>query len=1450
MAVTRVQANKLAGFANSVSASFTTLPTNGNLLIMFLAYSASTISITGGWTLLDSVGSSTHQFATYYKIAASEPASYTLTNTATTSAAYFTLDLIEVSGQAASNYINQHTLQQITGATVSAKAATPSVLNCYPIACFSNANTVTYTGLTANWIDFEASTSTAYLANVAADGPLTTDISTPIQPSLTWSASVTSNIALLLITPDVITVTSTSLTFASPTDTAQTVTISGGVTPYSINTAPNSGIATASLSTATLTVTPVGAGSTSVIVQDSKGATATISIVVDAASSSGSGTTPVVAQSAAGSIHAGTVNCTLAAAPTSGNLLVVAINIYPVGTAFTPPNGLTALDTSATKITQTYYRVVQPGDGSTWSTACPTGYVSMCVWEVTGQNASAPIDQHSVASDGSGTVATTPSLTPSQSNDLPLAVFVNGTTATYSALTTGYTTDASTSATVLPAVFAHGPATSTTATSASLTWSTSVTWDAALILIAPSTAISGNLSLIPNSLAVPYNAGMTQVVAVRDGYTGNISATSSNTADVQVVGGGAGSPQSFQVLRQTSTGSQDTLTFKCADGVSSVLQYTCYGPLQINSTSSSFQPTGFIQVSEKYYRGTISCTITGQVAGVPVTPVLGQAAQGSLAATTYYVKTTFVNSVGETLASTEASLAVSASNVLQVTAPDPIVNATGWNVYVSTATGTETKQNASPLTFGTIWTEPTTGLIAGSALPTNNTTALCTVSPASQTATGATPISFTFTPTNISYGTMMVSFTDSNGVTAEATVLITGPLTVTPSSLTLNAGGASSTITATESADPATIIASSSNPAIATVSTTTNGPGNSTITVTPVAAGSCTVTVNDQHGGTSSVSVTVTPGLSLSASSLTFVDPKSAAQTVTISNGTSPYTALSSVPGVATATVSSSTLTVTPVGGGSCTVTVQDSASPANTVTIPVTVGASMTLSQSSINVPSGHSDTTTQILNGRAPYTSGSSNTGVATTSVSGSTVTVNGIASGTATITVTDADSETATLSVSVASSLTATPSSLTFANKSAASQTSTIGNATTPITALTSNATIATATVSTNIVTVSPQGPGTCNILVTDATNLTITISVTVNATSSTAYTINFTSPFATAQSVTLSGGSNYTFTIDNPAICSMVLSGSSGIIKPKSPGTAHITIYDSAGDQSVITVNVASVQSTIPTWTDLQTKQLVKFFDPASSSTFTPQINPTQQVNKPGNSRKYTMTTNTTSVIQGSREYPPKEISLTWNCMDASDFESLRVMQSINPIVYVDNNDVGYLGVLVFDSVEQLPNVSKKVYRVMASFLVLNPYNGQVTILNQLIPPTLSLAGSVQTTGGYIAGSTTLYFWTTVTTPSGESLPSSTFSVATPAGTNTNYFTLQFTAPTSAWYRKTRIYWNSTNSSVTSTLLAECLAGQPSTFKIYTAYLAYSTLGPPTYGTAFTGRWDGGKWTQTT
>ncbi len=101
----------------------------------------------------------------------------------------------------------------------------------------------------------------------------------------------------------------------------------------------------------------------------------------------------------------------------------------------------------------------------------------------------------------------------------------------------------------------------------------------------------------------------------------------------------------------------------------------------------------------------------------PASPVLSVTTGGSLGLRTEYFRLTYIGTNGESGPSVELGQSVTASHVSVVTSPIAQTGETAYNVYASSTQGTETLQNASPITLGTDWTEPTTGLIFGPSLP-------------------------------------------------------------------------------------------------------------------------------------------------------------------------------------------------------------------------------------------------------------------------------------------------------------------------------------------------------------------------------------------------------------------------------------------------------------------------------------------------------------------------------------------------------------------------------------------------------------------------------------------------------------------------------------------------------------------------------------------------------------
>jgi hypothetical protein len=114
-----------------------------------------------------------------------------------------------------------------------------------------------------------------------------------------------------------------------------------------------------------------------------------------------------------------------------------------------------------------------------------------------------------------------------------------------------------------------------------------------------------------------------------------------------------------------------------------------------------------------------SVVVPPPVANPSAAPTLATATTGGLLpAATYYVVYTWVNAVGETLVSAEANIVTTGStSTITVTIPALPSGATSANIYISTATGTETKQGSTATTTYT----QTAALVAGAAKPVANT---------------------------------------------------------------------------------------------------------------------------------------------------------------------------------------------------------------------------------------------------------------------------------------------------------------------------------------------------------------------------------------------------------------------------------------------------------------------------------------------------------------------------------------------------------------------------------------------------------------------------------------------------------------------------------------------------------------------------------------------------------
>ncbi|MDB5944800.1 MAG: hypothetical protein JWQ13_4366 [Ramlibacter sp.] len=320
--------------------------------------------------------------------------------------------------------------------------------------------------------------------------------------------------------------------------------------------------------------------------------------------------------------------------------------------------------------------------------------------------------------------------------------------------------------------------------------------------------------------------------------------------------------------------------------------------------------------------------------------------------------------------------------------------------------------------------------------------------------------------------------------------------TTAPPTLTLSVGSAQE-FAVQGGAAPYTAV--SNNSAIAVV-----GMSGGRITLGGVAPGTATITIRDAAGAINTVAVTVAvqPLFTTAPAAVTLGIGSAGAQTYKIGAGSGPYTATSSNVNVVTATVGTdNNLLLTGVAAGTATVTVRDNFG--TTVNIPVTVDGGVKLplfssAPSAVTIAIG-SSASYLIGGGTAPYMATSSNTNVATVTLStGGNLTINGVAAGAANILIRDAAGATLTLAVTVGGgTLTVNPSSATALIGDVLVAKVTGGRA--PYTAVVSNQSVADATIGADGVlrVTLKQQAASVPVLITDANGLSTSFTVTSSA-----------------------------------------------------------------------------------------------------------------------------------------------------------------------------------------------------------------------------------------------------------------------------------------------------------------------------------------------------------------
>ena len=634
------------------------------------------------------------------------------------------------------------------------------------------------------------------------------------------------------------------------------------------------------------------------------------------------------------------------------------------------------------------------------------------------------------------------------------------------------------------------------------------------------------------------------------------------------------------------TAGSATVAISDSKGAITTLQFSVPTPSSVYSDAPSF-----VSISS----GTANTyTVFG---GVPLTTSTATAPKYNINNSDPTVVT--ASMVGSTL-----TIGGSSSGSATLVVSDSLGASTTVNVTV-TALGALRTSAPSSLTL-TGDGLPITFAIAGGDIPysaMSDNTSLVTAA-----ASGTTLTITAKSGTNGGTANVIVSDVKGKQVTVRVTVPTPVALSTTaPSSLNMPmpAGSNPSLSFAIFGGAPNYTVVSS-NPDV--VSVVPPAAGGSNYTLTSKTGGTADILISDAKGATVRVFATVPSAPTLFTDAQVNLTVSSMAPgntyTVTVSGGVKPYSALSSNVVVASATTPAADgkFVIQGLSAGFTNVTIKDATG--TEITLAVTVPSPTALfstAPATLGILSGHTDFFT-IFGGTAPYSVNDIGNGVIVRSVlSGSALSITGMAPGNKTVAISDAKGAVIRIDVTVNPGLFVdSPSNVTIVSGTGSIYTVHGG---VPYTSgasnyrvNSSNPAVATATVTASTLSISALTNGSTSLVISDAVGATTTIDVTVlsaGALMSTAPSNLTLAVGATSDTYAVTGGTGaYTAVSTNTALATAVVTGGSStagstlVIKAAAGsqgGNVTVNVTDTAGNKFTVSVTVsapAALSTTAP------------------------------------------------------------------------------------------------------------------------------------------------------------------------------------------------------------------------------------------------------------------------------